>query len=89
MGVFPEDGKIQVSKLTWLWIAEGFIKPHTENILEEIAENYLENLIGRNLVMVDKRSFHGRIKTCRIHDLVLEFCRKKAKLENILQRING
>ncbi|XP_049365072.1 putative late blight resistance protein homolog R1B-23 isoform X1 [Solanum verrucosum] len=89
LGVFPEDGEIQVSKLTWLWIAEGFIKPHTGKTLEEIAENYLENLVGRNLVMIDKRSSDGRIKTCRIHDLVHEVCRKKAKLENILQRING
>ncbi|KAH0677483.1 hypothetical protein KY285_025284 [Solanum tuberosum] len=89
LGVFPEDGEIQVSKLTWLWIAEGFIKPHTGKTLEEIAENYLENLVGRNLVMIDKRSSGGRIKTCCIHDLVHEFCRKKAKLDNILQRING
>lgn len=89
LGVFSEDEEIQVSKLTWLWIAEGFIKPHTGKTLEEIAENYLENLVGRNLVMVGKRSFNGRIKTCRIHDLVHEFCRKKAKLENIIQRING
>ncbi|KAM3304285.1 hypothetical protein P3S67_015317 [Capsicum chacoense] len=89
LGVFPEDEEIQVSKLTWLWIAEGFVKPHTEQLLEYTAENYLKNLIGRNLVMVDRKSSDGRMKTCRIHDLVLEFCRKKAKLENILQRIKG
>nr|XP_010320901.1 putative late blight resistance protein homolog R1B-23 isoform X2 [Solanum lycopersicum] len=89
LGLFPEDREIQVSKLTWLWIAEGFIKPHAGKTLEEIAENHLENLVGRNLVMVKKRSFDGRIKACRIHDLVHEFCRKKAKLENIIQRING
>ncbi|CAN4124533.1 unnamed protein product [Withania somnifera] len=56
-------------------------------ILEDTAENYLDNLFGRNLVMVDKKSLDGRIKTCRVHDLVLEFCRKKAKSENILQII--
>ncbi|XP_019266467.1 PREDICTED: putative late blight resistance protein homolog R1A-3 isoform X2 [Nicotiana attenuata] len=87
MGVFPEDREIQVSKLTWLWIAEGFINTHMEKLSEDIAKFYLENLIGRNLVMVAKKSSDGRIKTCRIHDLVLEFCRKKAKLENFLERI--
>ncbi|XP_070015888.1 putative late blight resistance protein homolog R1B-23 [Nicotiana sylvestris] len=86
MGVFPEDREIQVSKLTWLWIAEGLINTHMEKLSEDIAKFYLENLIGRNLVMVSKKSSDGRIKTCRIHDLVLEFCRKKAKLENFLER---
>ncbi|MCD7456809.1 hypothetical protein HAX54_033292 [Datura stramonium] len=83
LGVFQEDEEIQVSKLTWLWMAEGFIKPNMEKLLEDTATDYLENLIGRNLLMVAKKSSDGRIKTCRIHDLVLEFCRKKAKLENI------
>ncbi|KAK4394665.1 putative disease resistance protein [Sesamum angolense] len=27
MGIFPEDSEIRVSKLTRLWIAEGFLKP--------------------------------------------------------------
>ncbi|XP_070015887.1 putative late blight resistance protein homolog R1B-12 [Nicotiana sylvestris] len=87
MGVFPEDREIQVSKLTWLWIAEGLINTHTERLYKDIAKFYLENIIGRNLVMVAKKSSDGRIKTCRIHDLVVEFCRKKAKLENLLERI--
>ncbi|MCD7456830.1 hypothetical protein HAX54_033313 [Datura stramonium] len=72
-----EDREIQVSKLAWLWIAEGFIGTHAEKLSEDLAKNYLENLIGRNLVMVAKKSPDGKIKTCRIHDLVLEFCRKK------------
>nr|XP_009777063.1 PREDICTED: putative late blight resistance protein homolog R1B-23 isoform X2 [Nicotiana sylvestris] len=87
MGVFPEDREIQVSKLTWLWIAEGLINTDMEKLSEDIAKFYLENLIGRNLVMVAKKSSDGSIKTCRIHDLVLEFCMKKAKLENFLETI--
>ncbi|XP_060215209.1 putative late blight resistance protein homolog R1B-23 [Lycium barbarum] len=89
LGVFPEDREIQVSQLTWLWVAEGIVVSHTEKLLEDTAEDYLENLIGRNLVMVAKGSSDGRIKACRIHDLVLEFCKKKAKLNNFLERIKG
>ncbi|MCD7456852.1 hypothetical protein HAX54_033335 [Datura stramonium] len=88
-GVFSEDREIQVSKLTWLWISEGFVKAHTEKLSEDIANGYLDNLVERNLVMVAKNSFDGKIKACRIHDLLLEFCRKKAKLENFLERIKG
>ncbi|MCD9643369.1 hypothetical protein HAX54_030818 [Datura stramonium] len=56
---------------------------------EDIAEHYLKNLIGRNLVMVSKKSSDGKTKTCRIHDLLHEFCKRKAKVENFLQCIKG
>ncbi|PHT33722.1 hypothetical protein CQW23_25522 [Capsicum baccatum] len=58
-GVFLEDEEIQVSKLTWLWMAEGLVKTHKEKLSEDIAEYYLKNLIGRNLVMVSKKSSDG------------------------------
>ncbi|XP_055809994.1 putative late blight resistance protein homolog R1B-16 [Solanum dulcamara] len=88
-GVFLEDEEIQVSKLTWLWTAEGLVKTHKEKLSEDIAECYLKNLIGRNLVMVSKKSSDGKTKACRIHDLLLDFCKKKAKVENFLQCIKG
>ncbi|KAM3203331.1 hypothetical protein P3L10_030957 [Capsicum annuum] len=88
-GVFLEDEEIQVSKLTWLWIAEGLVKTHKEKLSEDLAEYYLKNLIGKNLVMVSKISSDGKIKACRIHDLLLDFCKQKAKVENFLQCIKG
>ncbi|KAK4715150.1 hypothetical protein R3W88_013488 [Solanum pinnatisectum] len=88
-GVFLEDEEIQVSKLTWLWIAEGLVKSHKEKLSEDVAEDHLKNLIGRNLVMISKKSCDGKTKTCRIHDLLLDFCKKKAKVENFLQCIKG
>ncbi|XP_055807720.1 putative late blight resistance protein homolog R1C-3 [Solanum dulcamara] len=88
-GAFLEDEEIKVSKLTWLWTAEGLVKPHAEKLPEEIAEYYLENLIGRNLVMVSKKSSDGKTKACHIHDLLLDFCIMKAKMENFLQWIEG
>ncbi|GMY19847.1 putative disease resistance RPP13-like protein 2 [Fagus crenata] len=52
-----------------LWIAEGFIQ---ENF-EATAEVYLDELIDRGFIQVLKRRSDGRMKTCKIHDLVLEF----------------
>lgn len=78
-----EDEEIQVSKLTWLWTAESLVKSHKEKLSEDIAEYYLR----RNLVMVFKKSCDGKTMTCRIHYLLLEFFKKKAKVENFLQCI--
>ncbi|XP_070014649.1 putative late blight resistance protein homolog R1A-3 [Nicotiana sylvestris] len=52
--------------------------------MEDIADGYLEKLIRRNLVMGTKKSFGGKIKACYIHDLLHDFCKEKAKEENLL-----
>ncbi|KAL3509001.1 hypothetical protein ACH5RR_028402 [Cinchona calisaya] len=83
-GAFPEDQEIHTKKLMWLWIAEGFVQNTKSKRLEDLAEEYLMDLIGRNLVMVAKQRSIGGVRSCRIHDLLHEFCKAKAKEENFL-----
>ncbi|KAH0754210.1 hypothetical protein KY290_024480 [Solanum tuberosum] len=80
---------IQVSKLTRLWVAEGFVQANEENVLEDAAEGLLEDLISRNLVMDVEKRPNGKLKTCRVHDLLHKFCLEKSKQENFLLQING
>lgn len=84
MGVFPEDSVIRVSKLIKLWVAEGFIDPFGDDDLEEIAEDYLKDLIDRNLIMVRQESSSKKPKTCTIHDLLRDICVKEARKEKFL-----
>ena len=53
-GVFPEDHQIKATTLIQLWIAEGFIRQEGTKELEDIAENYLEELVQRyfNFIIV-------------------------------------
>ncbi|KAH0729055.1 hypothetical protein KY289_000243 [Solanum tuberosum] len=75
IGGFPEDYQVETWRLIRLWIAEGFIRrPGSDKNLEEVAEDYLEDLISRNLIMVRKKRFNGEIKACGMHDLLREFC---------------
>ncbi|KAL7098331.1 hypothetical protein ACP275_09G010600 [Erythranthe tilingii] len=89
LGMFPEDFEIPVWKLIRMWIAEGFIQQKTGMTLEETAESYLDDLINRNLVRIDKIKPDGRVKTCRIHDMLRDFCRTEAgnERENFLQEM--
>ncbi|XP_019223696.1 PREDICTED: putative late blight resistance protein homolog R1A-10 [Nicotiana attenuata] len=82
MGDFPEDFQVETWRLIQLWIAEGLIITTSEShkSLEEVAENYLDDLINRNLIMAIKRRFNGEIRTCAMHDLLREFCLIEAKM---------
>jgi hypothetical protein len=76
-----------------MWMAEGFIQKiqhetGREDTMEDVGERYLRELVQRCMVLVGKISSLGRIKTCRIHDLMRDFCVSKAQAENFLQITN-
>ncbi|KAJ4749106.1 Disease resistance protein (CC-NBS-LRR class) family [Rhynchospora pubera] len=81
---FPEDYKIKATTLFQLWIVEGFIQHDPTKTMEEIAENYLEELVQRCMVQVSNRLWSGKIKYCYMHDILRELAIRKAKEDNFL-----
>ncbi|KAJ9552075.1 hypothetical protein OSB04_016120 [Centaurea solstitialis] len=88
-GVFPEDFEIPVRKLIHVWVAEGFIQRSGDISAEEMAEENLQDLVDRNLVLVEKKRANGRIKTCRIHDMLHDMCIKRAEEEDFFKEIKS
>nr|XP_027119299.1 putative late blight resistance protein homolog R1B-17 isoform X1 [Coffea arabica]XP_027119300.1 putative late blight resistance protein homolog R1B-17 isoform X1 [Coffea arabica] len=86
---FREDEKIGAKELMCLWVAEGFVEIIEGKRSEDIAEEYLMDLIGRNLVMVSENRSIGGVKTCYVHDLIFEFCKGEAKEKKFLQVLRG
>ena len=52
LSIFPEDHLIEKMKVIQLWTAEGFINATAGKTLEEVAEDYLNELVNRSLVQV-------------------------------------
>ncbi|KAK4721049.1 hypothetical protein R3W88_011282 [Solanum pinnatisectum] len=87
-GVFPQGFDIPAWKLIRLWVAEGLIKSYLQGSeIEEVAETYLSDFAGRNLVMVMQKRSNGQIKTCRLHDMLHEFCIIEAKRLSLFQQV--
>ncbi|XP_028797485.1 putative disease resistance RPP13-like protein 3 [Neltuma alba] len=84
-GIFPEDYEIPVRHLIQLWVAEGFILHSDSRIAEDVAQDYLDELIDRSLIQVGRRRSDGGIKTCRIHDLLRELCMSKSREEKVFE----
>ncbi|KAL8538119.1 hypothetical protein ACS0TY_000177 [Phlomoides rotata] len=84
MGVFPEDSKINVSKLIKMWVAEGILRSIDDKILEEVAEKYINELIDRNLILVDVWRWNGKPKLCNMHDLLRDLCIREAQKQRFI-----
>ncbi|KAK3028649.1 hypothetical protein RJ639_037829 [Escallonia herrerae] len=77
LGMFPEDCEIETARLTRLWMAEEFIIP-SEQRMEDVAEDYINQLINRSLIQVAGRCWE-KVVTCRVHDLLRDLAVRKAR----------
>ncbi|XP_059663435.1 putative late blight resistance protein homolog R1A-10 [Cornus florida] len=66
-GAFPEDFEIPVRQVIWLWVSEGFIRHNDLKNLEDVAEDYLMDLIDRSLVVVSKKRHVASTISCVIY----------------------
>ncbi|KAG8386165.1 hypothetical protein BUALT_Bualt03G0120700 [Buddleja alternifolia] len=89
--VFPEDFSNYTSKLVRLWIAEGFIQPKQGKTMEEVAEEYVKELLDRNLIqLVDiQRHTSPNAVRVRVHDLLHAMILSKSKVQNFVTIANG
>ncbi|PIA62973.1 hypothetical protein AQUCO_00200768v1 [Aquilegia coerulea] len=85
LGLFPEDFQIKANRLIRLWIAEGFVLARGEQKMEDVAEDYLEELIQRNMIQLVKRKYQeGPVGTCRIHYFWRDLAISEAKNDRFL-----
>ncbi|XP_042513512.1 putative disease resistance RPP13-like protein 3 isoform X2 [Macadamia integrifolia] len=69
LSVFPEDYEISARKLMQIWVAEGLVQQRGYETMEEVAEDYLEELMDRSMIQLSRRSSVG-IRKCRMHDML-------------------
>ncbi|CAI9118109.1 OLC1v1019628C1 [Oldenlandia corymbosa var. corymbosa] len=93
MGAFPEDADIPVQTLYQLWIAESMVLKEDrvgKESMMELAERYLEELGHRGMVQLQGSERPGMItkfSSCRLHDLMRDFCLIQAEEERFLKSI--
>ncbi|XP_059309173.1 disease resistance protein RPP13-like [Lycium ferocissimum] len=75
-GIFPEDREIYAENISWLWMADGLI-PGEEERMEDVAQDFLNELIRRSLVQVAATRWE-EVYRCRIHDLLRDLAIQKA-----------
>ncbi|CAL8173080.1 unnamed protein product [Prunus armeniaca] len=80
--LFPEDYLIDGERLVRLWLAEGFVEQVDGLTPEEVAENYLIELIRRSMLKVEDRTDMGKALTYKMHDILRELALSMSQKEN-------
>ncbi|XP_047180842.1 disease resistance protein RPM1-like [Vigna umbellata] len=88
-GMYPKHYEIKSGRLVRQWVAEGFVTHEERKTLEEVAQEYLLGLVHTSLVQVASFSMKGKVKTCRVHDLIHNMIRTKVKHTYFGEYIGG
>ncbi|KAH6805533.1 hypothetical protein C2S51_030364 [Perilla frutescens var. frutescens] len=89
---FKEDEEVVMFWLISIWVGEGFVRPIYGKTLEEAAQEYVAELIDRNLLFKDfggAYSFNWVFRRCSIHDLLRDLCLREAEKQNFLINVVG
>ena len=86
---FPEDHSVTRGRLVRLWIAEGFIEGKAGKNLVQVANEYLDELVQMSLVHVNECDFDGKVKSCRVFNLVRGFILSKSENDNFYTVVRG
>lgn len=89
LSMFPKGCLISRKSLIRRWIAEGFIAEKHGKTAEEVAEDCFNELISRNLIRAVNSSNNGKVKSCQVHDMVLEYMVVKSSDENFITVVGG
>ncbi|KAF8700213.1 hypothetical protein HU200_034590 [Digitaria exilis] len=89
LSMFPKGCQISRKRLIRRWIAEGFITGNHGRTVEEVADDCVNELIGRNIIQATNNSSNGKVKNCYIHDMVLEYIVFKSNDENFITIVGG
>ncbi|VAI52064.1 unnamed protein product [Triticum turgidum subsp. durum] len=84
LSIFPEDSIIKKKGLIRRWIAEGFIHKEGRYTVHELGERCFNELINRGLIQPMDTNDYGKVKSCKVHDMVLDFIISKSIEENFI-----
>lgn len=76
--IFPKDYHIPREELINLWIAQGFVQSDETRLLEDIGNEYFNELLSRSFFQDVEEAFDSEVLTCRMHDLVHDLARSVA-----------
>ncbi|XP_071675835.1 disease resistance protein Pik-2-like [Lolium perenne] len=89
LSIFPKGMTISRKRLTRRWISECFVTEKQGLTAEEVAETYFNQLISRKIIRPVDHSSNGKVKSFKVHDMILEYIVSKSSEENFITVVGG
>ncbi|XP_062016475.1 putative disease resistance RPP13-like protein 1 [Rosa rugosa] len=93
--IFPQDYEFYKSKLVLLWMAEDLLPLRSKTTIEEVGENYFDDLVSRSFFQHVPNHFSGKA-VFTMHDLIHdlanfvsgEFCVRLEDNDSVLENVS-
>ncbi|GLT64602.1 hypothetical protein SLA2020_370840 [Shorea laevis] len=84
--IYPKDYVMEREILIQLWMAEGFLQlpKETSMMLEDIGDEYFNDLLSYSLFQEEWKDSFGSIAGCKMHDLIHDFAQSISKSETVI-----
>ncbi|KAG6524386.1 hypothetical protein ZIOFF_014295 [Zingiber officinale] len=89
LGTFPKDYEIGRKRLMRRWIAEGIVSGVGGFPAEKVAERCFNELVNRSLVQPSEFDDNGTVRSCRVHDMMLDVIISISRKENFAGGSSG
>uniref|UniRef100_A0A0D9X155 NB-ARC domain-containing protein n=1 Tax=Leersia perrieri TaxID=77586 RepID=A0A0D9X155_9ORYZ len=87
LSIYPEDHNIRRKSVLRRWVAERFVTEKRGLSVFEVAESYFDEFINRSIIQPVTTSCTGKVKTFRVHDVMLEIIVSKSIEQNFITPI--
>ncbi|XP_044952563.1 disease resistance protein RGA5-like isoform X1 [Hordeum vulgare subsp. vulgare] len=84
LSMFPKGSTIKMKDLIWRWTAEGFFHGEQRNAAHELGEMCFNELLNRSLIQPVKIDQYGKVKSCQVHDTVMDYIISKSVEDNFV-----
>lgn len=88
LSIYKEDHIINPDDLVKQWVAEDFVSATEGKSLDEAARNHFYELVHRGILETEHISCSDEVVSCTVHDMVLNFIKRKAMEENFVTAID-
>lgn len=89
LSIFPKGSTIKMNDLIRRWTAEGFFHGEERYAVHELGERCFNELMNRSLIQPMKIDEYGKVKSCQVHDTVMDLVISKSIEENFVTLVGG
>nr|XP_029117860.1 disease resistance protein RPM1-like [Elaeis guineensis] len=83
--LYPDDYEMEKNTLIRLWVAEGFVEELGESTMEEVALDYLNQLVGRCMLQAKHTDYIAKTDCFKVHHLVRDLIMAKSRNESFCE----